>query len=644
MKLKPTVILTAFVVALGLLLGASTAPAATVIFDPEVPTKAIRIENLDIDGTTYNVVFTPINTVAVQVYGFYPGQFDFDTFTTSGVALDAVNRELTLAGATVVGAEESMPVPYFWIGFESEKLIDQEIETVLYNVSAFSTNVGNPGWIAYEEGYNFYNFGTGMWADFTVVSEEPVTIGGTVTGLQGRGLVLQNNGGDDLPIDADGPFTFATTLEAGIRYNVTVLTNPTSPAQECVVENGSGTVPTENVTDVVVTCAEPILVDNLVKVAAEGDTLPDDTVLTTILLDGGVAISIEGQVAFGGRDGDDRDAAFTQAGLVVAEGDLLDDGTTLAAFRGQGEVAISAGSLGDMVAFHGQAETGENDTAAVFTQAGQVAAVGDFIDQNIFLGDIDPEGKVAINNFYHEVAFHGKLSTDRRVVFISDGETTQVAIFAGKVFNDGIEISEITESGGVAINDFAEVSFHGRTEGLRAVFTQNGLVAKVGTDLPDNTVLDDINENGGVAINAVGEVAFHGQIGDVKAVFISDGETTQVVAKVGDKLDDGTLLEDIEVSGGVAINLFGEVAFHGRTGGLRAVFTQNGLVAREISNLPDGTTLSEISANAGVAINPYGFEVAFHGRIGTTDAVFVGQVPLDPFAVPAAEDEEWSNE
>jgi hypothetical protein len=127
-------------------------------------------------------------------------------------------------------------------------------------------------------------------------------------------------------------------------------------------------------------------------------------------------------------------------------------------------------------------------------------------------------------------------------------------------------------------------------------------------------------------------------------VFISDGVTTQVVAKVGDKLDDGTLLEDIEVSGGVAINLFGEVAFHGRTGGLRAVFTQNGLVAREISNLPDGNTLSEISANAGVAINPYGFEVAFHGRIGTTDAVFVGQVPLDPFAVPAAEDEEWSND
>ena len=153
------------------------------------------------------------------------------------------------------------------------------------------------------------------------------------------------------------------------------------------------------------------------------------------------------------------------------------------------------------------------------------------------------------------------------------------------------------------------------------MFTQYGLVAKVGTDLPDGTVLDDINENGGVAINAVGEVAFHGQIGDVKAVFISDGETTQVVAKVGDKLDDGTLLEDIEVSGGVAINLFGEVAFHGRVvdpdvGGdtLKAVFTSDGLVAREASELPDGNTLDDINEDGGVAINLFG-DVAFHGSV-----------------------------
>jgi hypothetical protein len=34
------------------------------------------------------------------------------------------------------------------------------------------------------------------------------TIGGTVTGLSGSGLVLQDNGADNLTITASGPFVF----------------------------------------------------------------------------------------------------------------------------------------------------------------------------------------------------------------------------------------------------------------------------------------------------------------------------------------------------------------------------------------------------------------------------------------------------
>ena len=43
---------------------------------------------------------------------------------------------------------------------------------------------------------------------------------------------------------------------------------------------------------------------------------------------------------------------------------------------------------------------------------------------------------------------------------------------------------------------------------------------------------------------------------------------------------------------------------------------------------PDGTTLSEIWDTAGVAINPYDLQVVFHGKVGTTDAVFVGLAPI----------------
>jgi len=80
------------------------------------------------------------------------------------------------------------------------------------------------------------------------------TIGGTVSGLTGTGLVLADNGGDDLPVAANGTFTFATALARGGAYLVTVATLPTNPAQTCAVTSGSGTA-MANVTSVVVTCA-----------------------------------------------------------------------------------------------------------------------------------------------------------------------------------------------------------------------------------------------------------------------------------------------------------------------------------------------------------------------------------------------------
>ncbi len=88
-------------------------------------------------------------------------------------------------------------------------------------------------------------------------SSAPMTtyaIGGTVTGLTGTGLVLQNNSSGDVAVSAAGPFTFATGLATGAAYAVTVKTQPSSPTQNCVVTTGSGTVATSNVTNVAVAC------------------------------------------------------------------------------------------------------------------------------------------------------------------------------------------------------------------------------------------------------------------------------------------------------------------------------------------------------------------------------------------------------
>ncbi len=85
------------------------------------------------------------------------------------------------------------------------------------------------------------------------------TIGGTVTGLVGTGLILQNSSDlEQLPIspaNGNAAFTFKNFVPTGTAYTVTVAAQPTGPVQTCVVtpSTASGTA-TANVTSVVVTC------------------------------------------------------------------------------------------------------------------------------------------------------------------------------------------------------------------------------------------------------------------------------------------------------------------------------------------------------------------------------------------------------
>src|SRR5207249_4683545 len=80
------------------------------------------------------------------------------------------------------------------------------------------------------------------------------TVGGTVTGLTGSGLVLQNNGGNNLPI-GNGAFIFSAAIPSGVAYAVAVVTQPTNPSQQCSGHNGSGTVASANVTNISISCA-----------------------------------------------------------------------------------------------------------------------------------------------------------------------------------------------------------------------------------------------------------------------------------------------------------------------------------------------------------------------------------------------------
>ena len=96
-------------------------------------------------------------------------------------------------------------------------------------------------------------------SDITVTcAASTYTVGGTITDLAGTGLSLQLNGNTAAPFNvAPAPsadnFQFDALLPTGTQYTVTISTQPSNPAQTCVVSGAQG-VGTANVSNVAITC------------------------------------------------------------------------------------------------------------------------------------------------------------------------------------------------------------------------------------------------------------------------------------------------------------------------------------------------------------------------------------------------------
>ncbi len=126
-------------------------------------------------------------------------------------------------------------------------------------------------------------------------------VGGQVSGLvAGRSLVLRKNGGDDLTILVNGPFTFAKGVSPGDLYDVSVLVHPFG--QACTVDGGSGLALGDRAPDVVVTCVRTaFFVMGTVTGLAGGDlVLRNGTDTVTVRVDGSFVfpIGLAGDAAF----------------------------------------------------------------------------------------------------------------------------------------------------------------------------------------------------------------------------------------------------------------------------------------------------------------------------------------------------------
>ena len=132
-----------------------------------------------------------------------------------------------------------------------------------------------------------------------------LTIGGSVSGLIGSGMVLQNNGGNNFQVTGSGnvTFTFSSSITAGSAYAVTVLTQPSNPTQTCTVVNGTGTV-SGNVSNVQIICSQPSFTIGgsvVGLVTGVGDTLElQDNAGDDLFVTGDKTFTFPTQVTYGG--------------------------------------------------------------------------------------------------------------------------------------------------------------------------------------------------------------------------------------------------------------------------------------------------------------------------------------------------------
>ena len=174
------------------------------------------------------------------------------------------------------------------------------------------------------------------------------SVGGTVSGLAGSGLVLSD--GESLAISANGPFTFPTRLAGVGTYDVWISVQPVNPSQTCVVTNGYGYLTGNDITDISVVCttgAANARLTGTYQVDSFGYPNDQDSDLWTLTFDGagnftGSNLNLDGTTGSTTTSGTysvAADGTLTIAwydptyGGTTISGDLGASGDTLVAIR-----------------------------------------------------------------------------------------------------------------------------------------------------------------------------------------------------------------------------------------------------------------------------------------------------------------------
>jgi hypothetical protein len=173
------------------------------------------------------------------------------------------------------------------------------------------------------------------------------TVGGTISGLDAAGLVLEN-GSDTLAVAANATqFTMPNAGAAGASFQVRVRTQPTGKL--CTVSNGSGTLAGSDVTNVDVVCSSGVI--SFATAGAATWTVPEGVTRLQVVARGGGGGTGTGStnVARGGHGG------VVTATLTVTPGDVLNlfvggGGQRSIGGGGGGSSNVNAGSATQIIA------------------------------------------------------------------------------------------------------------------------------------------------------------------------------------------------------------------------------------------------------------------------------------------------------
>jgi Domain of unknown function (DUF5122) beta-propeller len=203
---------------------------------PETPAQHCTLDSRGgiISGavTDFNITCYKYKKISVVANGS-DGLFDLTVAINIGRVISPINSN------DIVAVNEIIENDYSPSG-DVQIYSAQIIENSSFNISVLSPPYPQNQQVCY------INQSSGVAAEDDINIQincmKAGSIGGSVIGLQGGNLVIQNNGDSSLTISQDGLFTFSDLFPIDSDYEISVASNPGSPNQLCKIDNGTGTL------------------------------------------------------------------------------------------------------------------------------------------------------------------------------------------------------------------------------------------------------------------------------------------------------------------------------------------------------------------------------------------------------------------